>query len=207
LSLSPDRFVDSDHPEVIAFAEEHAGDMPPRQAAIALFYAVRDGWRYDPWNVSADPEHYRASHVLAREPRAGHCIDKAVLLAAAARARAIPARLHFANVRNHVATEKLERALGTDLLVYHGYAELWLDDRWLGVTPAFNASLCHKLGVAPLEFDGRHEAIFQEYDRAPGAFMEYVTDHGAHDTLPFDDMLAAWREHYRPAYVKGFHGP
>ncbi|MEM6927674.1 MAG: transglutaminase-like domain-containing protein [Myxococcota bacterium] len=203
MSLTPDRFVDSDHPSVVTFAHEHVGHADPKQAAIALFYAVRDGWRYDPWNVSANPEDYRASGVLAREPRQGHCIDKAVLLAASARAVGIPARLHFANVRNHVATGKLEEALGTDLLVYHGYTELFLSDRWIGVTPAFNASLCARLGVAPLEFDGETECLFQAYDREAGAFMEYVTDHGPHDTLPFDDMVAAWRHHYRASYVRG----
>ncbi len=202
MTLSADRFVDSDHPDVLAFAREHARDLPPREAGIALFYAVRDGWRYNPWNVSSDPEQYRASRVLSRDPREGHCIDKAVLLAASARAVGIPARLHFANVRNHVATGKLEEALGTDLLVYHGYTELFLDDRWLGVTPAFNASLCERLGVAALEFDGENECLFQAYDRKAGEFMEYVTDHGAFDTLPFDDMVAAWREHYPPK-VKG----
>ena len=200
MSLSPDRFVDSEHPEVIAFAKSHGGGLSTRDAAVALFYAVRDGWWYDPWNVSSDPAHFRASQVLAREPKTGHCIDKAVLLAASARALGVPARLHFADVRNHVATEKLEQTLGTDLLVYHGYAELELDGRFIGVTPAFNAALCDKLGVAPLEFDGEHEAIFQAYDREPGAFMEYITDHGVHDTLPLDDIQAAWRHHYGAAF-------
>lgn len=201
MSLHPDRYVDADHPHVVDFAQTHAGGKPLRDGAIALFYAVRDGWRYDPWHVSSNPDDFRASVVLARDPAYGHCIDKAVLLAAAARAVGIPARLRFANVRNHMGTAKLEEALGTDLLVYHGWAELRLADRWVGATPAFNRELCDRLGVAPLEFDGEHDAVFQEYDRAPGAFMEYVADHGAHDSPPFDDMFAAWRAHYPREYV------
>ena len=98
----------------------------------------------------------------------GHCIDKALLLAACARALGIPAQLHFANVRNHVGTAKLEERLGTDLLVFHGYTELWLDERWVAATPAFNKALCDRLGVAPLEFDGEHDSIFQAYDREAG---------------------------------------
>ncbi|MEN0063779.1 MAG: transglutaminase-like domain-containing protein [Myxococcota bacterium] len=203
MTVTPNRFVDSDHPDVIAFAEHHGGGRSPVDAAVALFYAVRDGWRYSPWNVSRNPDDYRASVVLAREPREGHCIDKAVLLAASARALGIPARLHFADVRNHIATEKLEAQLGTNLLVYHGYTEVQLDGRWIGITPAFNASLCAHLGVAPLEFDGEHEALFQAYDRKAGEFMEYVTDHGSHDTLPLEAMFSAWKTHYQPAFLKG----
>lgn len=202
MTTTPDRFIDSDHPDVIAFANEHGGGRTPREAAIALFYAVRDGWRYNPYKVSANPDDYTASNVLARDPREGHCIDKSVLLAAAARALGIGARLHFANVRNHIGTAKLEEWLGTDLLVFHGYAEVQLDGRWIGVTPAFNRGLCEKLGVAPLEFDGEHACLFQAYDRQAGAFMTYVTDHGSFDTVPLDQMLEAWRSHYRPDAVQ-----
>jgi len=195
--LLPNRYVDSDHPEVMAFAQRMGGGKPKKQAAIDLFYAVRDGFRYNPWNVSFLPEDFTASGVLRRHPPEGHCIDKALVLAASARALGIPSRLHFANVRNHVGTGRLEEKLGTDLLVYHGYTELWLNERWVAATPAFNAELCRHLGVAPLEFDGENDAIFQEFDRGEGGFMEYVEDHGSHEGLPFDDMIAAWKFHYQ----------
>ena len=192
----PNRFVDSDHPAVIAFAMDHGRGLPAREAAIALYYAVRDGWRYNPYDVALTPDGYTASGVLGRDPAQGHCIDKALLLAAAGRALGIPTRLHFANVRNHVGTEKLEAKLGTDLLVYHGYTELHLGGRWVAATPAFNRGLCERVGVEPLEFDGVNDSIFQAYDRKAGAFMEYVTDHGVHADIPFDAMIAEWRVHY-----------
>lgn len=196
----PNRFIDSDHPAVIAWAREHGPEHPeadPREVAVALYYAVRDGFRYNPWNVYLAPEDYSASAVLRRGAEHGaHCVDKAILLAACARALAIPSRLHFANVRNHVGTAKLEQQLGSDLLVYHGYCELWLDGRWVAATPAFNRQLCERLGVAPLEFDGREDSVFQEYDATAGRFMEYVADHGAHAEVPFEAMIGAWREHY-----------
>lgn len=192
----PNRFVDSDHPAVVAFAEEHRRDTD-RATAVALFYAVRDMLRYNPWRVRFEAQDYTASGVLLRDRTEGaHCIDKALLLAGAARAAGIPARLRFANVRNHVGTARLEEKLGTDLLVFHGWTELWLGERWVGVTPAFNKELCDHLGVAPLEFDGEHEAVFQEYDRGGDRFMEYVTDHGAHPDVPMAAMIAAWEEHY-----------
>jgi transglutaminase-like putative cysteine protease len=195
--LSANRFVDSDHPAVVAYAREHGGGDDARTIAVALYYAVRDDFRYSPWGVSLDPKDFTASGVLLRDRSLGaHCVDKANLLAACARARGIPSRLHFANVRNHLGTARLEQLLGTDLLIYHGYVELWLDGRWVAATPAFNRSLCERFGVAPLDFDGTQDSVFQEYDGAAGRFMEYVTDHGTHAGIPVEDMVAAWRHHY-----------
>ncbi|MBX5481134.1 MAG: transglutaminase family protein [Myxococcaceae bacterium] len=195
--LRPTTFVDADHPAVIAFAERHRSPEGPVATAVALFYAVRDGYRYNPYDVSLEPAGYRASGTLQRSfERGGHCIDKALLLAAAARAVGIPSRLHFANVRNHIGTAKLEAVLGTDLLVFHGYTELYLEGRWVAATPAFNKELCAKLGVPPLDWDGRSDAIFQAF--APGGtkFMEYVEDHGTFADLPFARMIAEWQKHY-----------
>lgn len=203
--LTPNRFVDSDHPAIVAFAEQHGGGLQPRAAAVALYLAVRDGWRYNPWRVGFELEDYAASRVLLRDRAAGgHCIDKANLLAASARALGIPSRLHFANVRNHIGTARLEQLLGTDLLVYHGYAELWLGDRWVAATPAFNRSLCEHLGVAPLEFDGIRDSVFQEFAPKGGRFMEYVLDHGSHAGIPYPDMMAAWRTHYPALMARGW---
>ncbi len=195
--LEPNAYVDSEHPAVVAFAAAHAGDSRGKEAAVRLYYAVRDGFRYNPWRVRVTPADFSASDVLLRDPEEGaHCIDKALLLAAVARACDIPSRLHFANVRNHIGTGELEKKLGTNLLVFHGYTELFLQDRWVAATPAFNRELCERLGVAPLEFDGETDSIFQAYDREKGRFMEYVTDHGVHAGVPFDAMIAEWQRHY-----------
>ena len=194
--LAPNRYVDSDHPAIVAFAQQTAGGLAPKPAAIALYRVVREHLRYNPWRVHFTRDAYLASEVLQRDPaEGGHCIDKALLLAAAGRAVGIPTRMHYANVRNHVGTAKLEEALGTDLLVFHGYTELHLGGRWVAATPAFNAALCARMGVAPLEFDGETDSIFQEYGRGGGKFMEYITDHGAHAGVPFALMISEWEEH------------
>lgn len=199
--LEPNAFVDSDHPAVVAWAAEHStAGAAPIDNAVRLYNAVRDGFRYNPWRVYSAPEAYRASGVLLREQtEGGHCIDKANLLAACARSVGIPSRLHFANVRNHIGTEELERKLGTDLLVFHGYTELYLEERWVAATPAFNRELCEHLGVAPLEFDGRTDSIFQQYDRKGGRFMEYMHDYGSFAGIPFDLMIGEWKRYY-PAF-------
>lgn len=196
--LRATEFIESDHPAVAAYVERH-GDRSQtlREQMVRLYYAVRDGWRYNPWNVAHTREGFLTSTVLLRDRKlGGHCIDKANVLAACARHLGVPSRLHFANVRNHIGTEELERQLGTDLLVFHGYVELWLEDRWVAATPAFNRELCDHLGVDPLEFDGRHDSIFQPYDRHHTRFMEYVHDHGSFADIPFDAMIAEWKRYY-----------
>ncbi|MFT4977003.1 MAG: transglutaminase-like putative cysteine protease, partial [Myxococcota bacterium] len=173
-TLAPDRFVDSDHAAIVAYAHEVAGGLPPREAAVRLCADVRERVRYTPWRVRFTEDEYTASGVLLRDPaEGGHCIDKANLLAAAARALGIPSRLHFADVRNHIGTATLEAMLGTDLLIFHGYTELHLDGRWVAATPAFNAALCERLGVPPLDFDGHSDSIFQAHSPDGDRFMEY----------------------------------
>lgn len=193
--LEPGWFVDSEHPSVRAFAERAVGDAEGELARVQrLFVAVRDGLRYDPYSVSNRREDYRAS-AIAQMDR-GYCTPKAILFAAALRAIGVPAKLGFADVKNHLTSEKLRASMGTDLFVYHGYVELRVEGRWIKVTPAFNASLCARFGVPPLELDGVHDAMLQAADGEGRRFMEYVTDHGTHADLPFDAMMAAFREAY-----------
>src|SRR6185295_6557504 len=133
--LEPGHFVDSDHPAVRDFAAEHARGADAREKAVSLYYAVRDRIRYNPFqNFTAD-DAYRASVCLKRN--IGWCVSKAALLAATLRASRIPARMGFADVKNHLTTPELTAKMGTDLFVYHGYAELQLDGRWVKATPAF----------------------------------------------------------------------
>ena len=193
--LHPTFYLDCDHPRVVAYAEMHAGPYgSPREKAVALYYAVRDGFRYDPYDIVLRPSALKASFLL--EKPHGYCIEKAIVLAAAARAVGIPSRLGFVDVRNHIATEKLQQHLRTDVMAFHGYAELFLEDRWVQATPAFNASLCDRLGVAPLEFDGVNDAVLQEYDAEKGIFMEYLQEHGTFEDMPFEQFVRALSVHY-----------
>ena len=190
-------FIDSDHPDVVAFAKEAtAGVTTDREKAVALFYAVRDGIRYDPYVISSDgPEIYRASTVL--RDRVSYCIPKSVLLCAAARAVGLKARLGFADVRNHLNSPMLrERLGGTDLFVWHGYTEFFLDGRWVKVTSAFNIELCERFGVMPLEFDGQHDALLHPYTADGRDHMEYVRERGSFDELPLDEILEEFRATY-----------
>jgi len=193
--LAAGRFVDSDHPTVVAFAEETVrGIGDPREAAVALYYRVRDEFRYDPYGIDRSEAGFRASWVLAQGR--GFCVPKATLLAAAARAVGIPARLGFADVRNHLTSAKLAETMGTDVFAWHGYTELAPEGRWVKATPAFNRSLCEKTGVLPLEFDGREDSVFHPFTADGARHMEYPADHGTFADVPREEMLAAWAEHY-----------
>lgn len=193
--LQPGVSVDSAHPAVVAFAREHTEGLDdPRAQAVALYYAVRDGFRYDPYTVDQSPAGFRASTVLERG--AGYCVPKAALLAAAARVAGIPSRVGFADVRNHLSSPKLLALMGTDRFVYHGYTELLLDGRWVKATPAFNRSLCEKTNTKPLEFDGREDSLLQPLDVEGRRHMEYLVDHGAYADVPIEQMKAAWYAAY-----------
>src|SRR5690606_3180110 len=48
--LAPSHYFDYEHPRVRAFIEESVGDaVAPVERAVKLYYAVRDGIRYDPY--------------------------------------------------------------------------------------------------------------------------------------------------------------
>ena len=150
--LQPTACVDSAAPAVLAFtARVTEGVVTDRERAVRLFYAVRDEIRYDPYGVVLTEEELRATAVLARG--AGFCVAKAIVLAAGARAVGIPARLGFADVRNHLTTERLREQMKTDVFAFHGFTELHLDGRWVKATPTFNQSLCDRFGVKPLGKD------------------------------------------------------
>ena len=188
-------FLDSDHPRVREYAARAVqGLSDPVEQSKALFLEVRDGFPYDPYRLDLRREAMRASEVLLR-PRA-YCVEKAVVLAAALRALNIPSRLFFGNVRNHLGTGRLEAFLGTDVLAFHGCAEVFLHGRWIKITPAFNKELCQRLGVAPLEFDGQNEAVFQEFGGQGQRFMEYLVEHGSFAEMPYELYLSELDKHY-----------
>lgn len=193
--LEAGHYLDSNHPDVQRYAARvTTGASDARHRAIALFYAVRDGLRYDPYTFSFESKDYLASRVLTRTR--SFCVPKAVLLAAAARACAIPARLGFADVVNHLSGERLRALMRTEIFAFHGYAELFVEGRWLKATPAFNRELCEHFGVSPLDFDGRSDAMFQAYEADGRRHMEYIRDRGRFIDLPFETMLAAFDEVY-----------
>jgi transglutaminase-like putative cysteine protease len=185
-TLQPTAMLDSDHLAVVAFATRHGHGADDRERAVALYYAVRDGFRYDPYRIDLSPAGMRASTVLAAG--FGWCVPKSTLLAAACRAIGIPARVGFADVRNHLSTARMREVMQTDVFYWHGYAVLLLDGAWRKATPAFNRELCERFDLLPLEFDGRGDSLYHPFDRQGHRHMEYLADHGAFDDVPLARM-------------------
>jgi len=197
--LQSTRFLDCGSDVVRRFAHEAAGaETTDIGRAVRLYYAVRDGIRYDPFSMRLRPEIYVASNVLAA--KSAYCIPKAILLAAAARALGIPCAIGLSDVVNHLTTEKLKALMGgTTYFMHHGYAVIHLEGRWVKAAPAFNIELCMRFGVLPTEFDGRSDAIFQPYDAHDRRHMEYVKDHGCWSDFPYDKVEADFRAFYPPS--------
>lgn len=203
--LKPQALIDSDHPDVIAFARETVGDAKiARDKAVKLYYAVRDKVRYDPYGTPMVAEAYKASTTLQRGH--GYCINKAGLLAAAARAVGIPARVGYADVRNHLTTKRLSDLLGTDIFYYHGYTDLWLDGAWVKATPAFNIELTDKFRLKPLEFDGVTDSIYHAYDMEGRRHMEYLAYRGTYADIPFDTIREGFNLWYPGMYLSSPDG-
>ena len=199
--LLPGRYIDSGHPAVISFSEEHAAGKDPLARAVSLYYAVRDGIRYNPFLDFSKEETFKASRCITAGE--GFCIGKAALLAACARAAGIPARIGFADVKNHLTTPALRERMGSDLFVYHGYAEMLIEDKWVKATPAFNIELCRRFRVKPLEFDGREDSIFHPFDEEDRRHMEYLRDRGSHADVPVAEIMQAFRVAYPVLYGMG----
>ncbi len=201
--LKATEIIDSDHPDIRAFTEKKIGDAGDAvEKAVRLYYAVRDEIWYDPYYPFFLPEHYRASNVLRK--RRGFCIPKVSLLCAAGRACGIPSRAGFANVRNHLATRQLLEFMGSDIFVFHGFTEFYLNGKWVKATPAFNSELCKRHGVDPLEFNGREDSILQPYNTDNHKYIEYLKFHGSYEDIPVEEIVTGFREAYGRERVQGW---
>ncbi|MEM9823839.1 MAG: transglutaminase family protein [Bacteroidota bacterium] len=199
--LQSSYYFDFDHPLV----QEHLRSMvqahwSEQEKVAACYLYVRDTWRYNPYHVSFKAEDWKASIIFQRKE--GHCIDKSILFITCLRAMGIPARLQLAKVKNHIAVERLVEKLGTNEMTPHGMVNLYLDGQWLKASPAFNKELCEKCNVAPLDFNGKEDSVFQEFNREGKAFMEYVEDYGYFDDLPLDFIIQNLIDHYASALFR-----
>jgi transglutaminase-like putative cysteine protease len=187
--------IDSDNDSIkqkavaLTKSEQTAADKAKR-----LFYWVRDIIKYNPLVPLEIFEDYRASKTLKRGE--GFCVEKAAVLAALARAVGIPARLHLADIRNHLVSDRLREVMGTNLFSYHGYTELYISGKWVKATPAFDLKMCQANRIVPVEFDGKNDAIFHSHNLDGQLHIEYVADHGCRVDVPVDEIIAAWEQHY-----------
>jgi len=180
--------LDYEDPIVQAFVDRTLAGRrgTPRENAVLLYYAVRDELLYDVYDADLSRDGLRASSILSRGR--GFCLHKSIVYAAACRAVGIPSRLVFADVRNHLASGKLLELVGGSLF-FHGLTSVWLDGRWMKATPVFNKLLCRLYRMAPLEFDGMTDSLYQPYDAENRRYMEFVKHHGEFDDFPYEMVI------------------
>jgi len=199
-NLAATPILDFDHSAVAEFARSAtAEDASNRDRAVHLYYAVRDTIRYDPYSIDLSVRGMRASTTL--EAGHGWCVPKAVLLSACCRAVGIPAKLGFADVRNHLSTERLRQQMKTDIFFWHGYTSIFIDGNWRKATPAFDIELCRKFNLQTLEFDGHQDALFHPYDQSGNKHMEYIRYRGEFSDLPLEQITDTMTSRY------GHHPP
>lgn len=193
-------FFDCNHEHVQQFVDEHADTSNEEALAISLYLAVRDAFHYVPFDIRLTASKLKASGIVSKG--SGHCVDKASFLISCYRKAGLPARLGLAKVKNHVGTERLEKILGTNVLVPHGYVDVKVNGHWVKCTPAFNKALCEKLKVDVLDFDAQTDSIFQPYDREGADFMEYIEDYGTFADLPLEFIIELMKKEY-PQFFDG----
>ena len=191
--LEPTKFLNSDHESIKEFVNDISSLPTKKEQAIAIYYKVRDHFLYDPYHLDLRPEALLASDIL-KKSRAW-CVEKAIVMAACLRALNIPSRLGYGIVVNHIGVEKLTTYLKRKEIVFHGYVEVYLDGKWVKATPAFDKKVCRLSGVPPLDWDGEHDAMFQQY-RGKDKFMEYVHFYGVFDDVPVQLMNDEMKKYY-----------
>jgi transglutaminase-like putative cysteine protease len=204
--LRPTKFIDYTVPAVAEKAQELVSEVDradTAERARRLFYFVRDNISYKMLLEPLSRKYLRASSTLARGY--GFCIAKATLLVAFARAVGIPARLHFADIRNFLISDRVRRGMGTDMFVFHGYSEVLVDGVWLKVTPAFDLALTEDKGFIPVDFDGNSDAVLHETDSLGNPHFEYILDRGTYADVPYTEICTAWMDAYKDGEWANMH--
>lgn len=164
-----------------------------QRLAVRLYYAVRDDIFYETYGVDLSRAGLKASNVATHKQ--GFCLHKSVLYAACCRAVGIPARLHYGNVRNHLASERLREHVGGDIF-FHGLTAVHLNGKWVKATPVFNKLLCRLYGMKPLEFDGTADSLYHPFDEQGHRSMEFLVDHGSFADVPYEFVMENMRRNH-----------
>lgn len=191
----PTEFLDFESATVRAFVDKALStkDVTTEvDKAVALYYAVRDGIRYEVYGADLSRDGLKASSIL--DAGFGFCVHKSIVYAAAVRAVGIPSRIVYGDVRNHLASERLRQLVGGDVFRYHSLASVRLEEKWVKATPVFNKLLCRLYKIAPLDFDGRSDSLYHPYDELGRRHMEFLHMHGDFDDVPYEQVVGGIRQ-------------
>ena len=199
--LHPTEFLDFHKKKVKDKALEITKDIESnKDKAVALFYWVRDEIKYNAFSYYPKVKaNLKASVTLRRKN--GFCMSKATLLSTFARVVGIPARIHMVDIINHKISQRLRDLMGTAAFYCHAYSELYLNGKWVKVTPVFDKNTCIKGDFFPMiEFDGENDALFSEVDTKGNKFIEYIGDWGVYADVPIDKIDQIFTKEYPEWY-------
>lgn len=193
--LLPTNFLDSNHPDISNLVKSiiEPNDSNSEKAR-KIFYFVRDSIHYDMYAVSNKGEDYMASSIL-KQGR-GYCVQKAIILAAMGRAVGIPSRLVLVAIRNHKSPPEALEIMKTDVFFPHMYNQFYINSRWVNVAATFDRSICERINVAWVEFDGINDALLPATDNDGNPYIEYVDRHGEFDDFPFEFVFGKLSDYY-----------
>ncbi len=191
--LKETSFLNFNHSNFDIYNNSIPKDIVKKELAVELYLKVRDGYLYDPYHLDLTFEGLKASNIIPK--KRSWCVEKALLLAALARKFGIPSRLGYAIVTNHIGVEKLVSLLRRPEIVFHGYTEMFIDDKWVKCTPAFDKRICKISGVTPLDWNGEVDSMFQEFDQG-NRFMEYLHLYGEFSDVPIELMNTEMKKYY-----------
>ncbi len=200
--LTSTYFFDYESEEIQEIIVEYKNtSLSQKEKTKLLYLKIRDSWRYYPYSLSFSKKNYRASEISKKSK--GHCVDKSILLIACLRGLGIPARIHLAKVKNHIGVERLTEKFGTNELTNHGMVNVYIEGKWIKLSPGFNASICQIFNVSPLDFDGENDSVFQEFNKDGNLFIEYIEDYGHFEDVPVEFMFKNAKEHYPHIFDTG----
>jgi hypothetical protein len=70
--------------------------------------------------------------------------------------------------------------------MFHGYAEAYLQGKWIAMNPAFDVDFCETYGFICTEFDGYNNAFFSSFDKEGRKAIEYIQFFNTFADLPYD---------------------
>jgi len=186
--LTSTRFIDSDHPDVIAEARRLVRDCATtREKLERIYHFVRDM----PYDILASFRDLaagkrRASDVL----NAGHafCMGKASSFVALCRAAGIPARVGFQQLHcpdKPFMSEEVRRLWGDRALPWHSLGEAYLGGAWLKLDATIDSATANAKGRPySRDFDGEHDI--------PSVEGPVIRDLESHADYPAE--VAEWYE-------------
>ncbi len=181
-AIGPTDVIEADAPAIRELADRIAADAEGAAAARLLFDFVRDEIAYD---MAPDVESrgdWRATRTLERG--GGFCQQKAVLLAALLRARAIPAGLVLQDLQDHKIPPHYVAFIGSQRLEAHGLTCAFLDGRWVRLDATLPRSFVERKRYRLVEFDGTNDAVLAETDIDGEPHFDVLEELGTWPDLP-----------------------